>query len=74
MAMAMMNLVTPETTIQFELLFKKPAPGLTQGYNRNHRYHSEQTERTNMHCQEIACARSFDMGLTSTEGQKLELF
>jgi hypothetical protein len=65
MAMAMMNLVTPQTTIKFELLFKKPAPGLTGrelGNHRNHRYHSVHTERANMHCQEIACTTSLDMG------------
>jgi hypothetical protein len=31
-------------------------------------------ERANMHCQGIACTRSFDMGLTSADGQKLECF
>jgi hypothetical protein len=65
MAIAMLNLVTPETTIKFELLFKKPAPGLTRGELGNliiHRYHSIHTERTNMHCQEIACTTSLDMG------------
>jgi hypothetical protein len=37
-----------------------------------HRDHS--IERANMHCQSIACTRSFDVGLTSAEGQKLECF
>jgi hypothetical protein len=27
-------------------------------------------ERANMHCQGIACTRSFGMGLTSAEGKK----
>jgi hypothetical protein len=37
-----------------------------------HGYGSIHTERANMHCQGIACTRSFDMGLTPTRGQKLE--
>ncbi len=28
----------------------------------------------NINCQSIACTRSFDKGLTSAEGQKLEYF
>jgi hypothetical protein len=28
-------------------------------------------ERANMHCQDIACIRSFDMGLASAEVKKL---
>jgi hypothetical protein len=31
-------------------------------------------ERANMPYQEIACTRSFHMGLTSTQGKKLERF
>ncbi len=31
-------------------------------------------ERANMHCQGIAYTRSFNMGLTSAECQKLECF
>jgi hypothetical protein len=31
-------------------------------------------ERANMYSRGIACATSFDMGLTSAEGQKLECF
>ncbi len=34
----------------------------------------EETERSYMHCQAIACTRSFHIGLTSAEGQKLECF
>ncbi len=40
----------------------------------NHRYLSIQRERANMHCKGTACTTSFDMGLTSAEGQKLECF
>jgi hypothetical protein len=29
-----------------------------------------QRERANMHCQGIACTRSFGMGLTTAEGKK----
>jgi hypothetical protein len=32
------------------------------------------TERANMHLQGIACTRSFDISLTSVEGQKLDCF
>jgi hypothetical protein len=36
---------------------------------QNHRYHSTRIERANMHCQGIACTRSYGMGLTPAEGQ-----
>ncbi len=32
------------------------------------------TKRANLHCQDTACTRSFNVGLTSAEGQKLESF
>ena len=32
------------------------------------------TERANMHCRGIACTRSFNMGLSSAEGKKLDCF
>ncbi len=31
-------------------------------------------ERADMYCHGMACMRSFDMGLTSAEGHKLERF
>jgi hypothetical protein len=31
-------------------------------------------ERENMHCQDIACTKSFDMDLTLAEGLMLESF
>jgi hypothetical protein len=37
------------------------------------RIHMER-QRANMHCQGIACIRSFDMGLTTAEVKKLECF
>ncbi len=40
----------------------------------NHRDLSLHLERANMHCQGIACTRSFDNGLKSNESQKLECF
>ncbi len=40
----------------------------------NHRVLSIHIERANMHCQGIACTRSFYVGLTSAEGKKLECF
>jgi hypothetical protein len=33
-----------------------------------------QMERGDWHCRGIACTRSFDVGLTSAEGQKQEFF
>ncbi len=40
----------------------------------NHRDHSMHTERATMQCRDIACARSFNTGLTSAEGQKPDCF
>ncbi len=40
----------------------------------NHRVLSIHIERANMHCQGIACTRSFYVGLTSAGGKKLECF
>jgi hypothetical protein len=39
-----------------------------------HRDHSIHIERANMHCQGIACTRSFYLYLTSAEGLKLDQF
>jgi hypothetical protein len=36
------------------------------------RERERERERANMHCQGIACNKSFYMGLTSAEGQSLE--
>ncbi len=36
-----------------------------------YRERERERERANMHCPSIACTRSFCMGLTQAEGQKL---
>jgi hypothetical protein len=45
--------------------------GTARTLPEHHRIH---TERSNMHCLEIACTRSFGRSLTSAEGQNLEYF
>jgi hypothetical protein len=40
----------------------------------NHRYCNINTQRANMHCQGIACTRSFEIDLTSAKDEKLECF
>ncbi len=48
------------------------ANGLIPKAQRESRYIGR--EKKNMHCQGIACTRSFGKGLTSAEGQKLKCF
>jgi hypothetical protein len=38
------------------------------------KYYSKHTERAKMHCQGLACTRSFYIGLTSAEALKLKHF
>ncbi len=40
----------------------------------NHRNHGMHVERANLHCQDIACTKSFGIGLTSAKGQMLKRF
>jgi hypothetical protein len=45
-----------------------------EAFGLPHRDCSRHIGRVNMHCRIIACTRSFDMGLISAEGLKLECF
>jgi hypothetical protein len=46
-------------------------PNVTSTFVWDSGMHSIHTEGANMHCQGITCTRSFYIGLTSAEGQKL---
>jgi hypothetical protein len=63
-----------KTDFFFKMLLCITVMPAMSGIEKAHRDNSINTYRKNMYCHSTAYTRSFNMGLTSAEGEKLECF